>query len=197
MKNTEFAKILLMLKKTPQLRVSLQVAWNTKRYQEDINKKKPFEADLNSKHTSPLGTAGWGDYVLSLWCTTGTGDSHPAIKPHSVCCGGLIFDFKPLVLRNSLKSFCVVLWAFQNRFPISADPEHSFCGGVVSKDTIKVIVHTWNCKTLNSRTNKQLGRVQELREKGSRYRPLKQRLFYILCPQLAPFHLGARSPIDT
>lgn len=26
MKNTEFAKILLMLKKTPQLRVSLQVA---------------------------------------------------------------------------------------------------------------------------------------------------------------------------
>lgn len=40
MKNTEFAKILLILKKTPQLRVSLQVAWNTKRYQEDLNKKK-------------------------------------------------------------------------------------------------------------------------------------------------------------
>lgn len=51
MKNTEFAKILLMLKKTPQLRVSLQVAWNTKRYQDLL---KPTWIQNIPPHWAPL-----------------------------------------------------------------------------------------------------------------------------------------------
>ena len=48
MKNTEFAKILLMLKKTPQLRVSLQVA---RRYQQ----KKTFWSRPEFKTYLPTG----------------------------------------------------------------------------------------------------------------------------------------------
>lgn len=108
-------------------------------------REKPIEKPM-SKRTSPLGATGRGDCVLSLWCAAGIGDSHATIKPHGVCCGGLIFDFEPIVLRNSLKSCRVVLCAFHNRFSIPADPEQSFCGGVVSKYNPKAIVHTWNLK---------------------------------------------------
>ena len=80
--------------------------------------------------------------MLSLWCAAGIGDSHVTIEPHSVCCTGHIFDFEPLVLGNSLKSCCVVLCAFQNRFSIPADPEQGVFGGVVSKYNAKAIVHT-------------------------------------------------------